>query len=576
MKASDAIAQLLAHKKINFGFELIGGMIAHLVDSINRLGKTKLLSVHHEQAAAFAAGGVARATDNTVLGVALGTSGPGATNLLTGISDCWLDNVPCLFITGQVNTNESKGDRQIKQQGFQELDIIKIVESITKYAVKIDCVESILPEINKAIGIALSGRPGPVLIDIPMNIQREEIDEIQLSSIIGDVDVQNNADYGVSNLACDITAIFNDLLAASKPLVLLGGGAVNNDLLCSFTAVLNELHIPYVASLKGSEKVTKNNAYLGMIGSYGTRVANYAIQNSDLLLVIGSRLDVRQTGSDCSDFARNARIIQIDIDKHQLNNRIKADCSLEIETSVFYQAFIKQIPLVDRNSDWLNLLRDKKERHYTNEYSELKLGPFDVFNLVNEKFKGVNAQFVCDVGNNQMWAAHTIQLDKGQKIHHSGGLGAMGFSIPTSLGVQMASNGPVVSFSGDGGAQLNIQELDIIARENLPILTIILNNKALGMVKNFQEMYFDGRDESTYWRKYSCNFVQIAQGYNMEAHRIENIAEFAAAIDSFLLNPRPVLLEIDMEYVNECRPRLSFGDKLDNQSPRNNDTLTAE
>ena len=151
MKASDAIAQLLAYKKINYGFELIGGMIAHLVDSINLLGKTKLLSVHHEQAAAFAAGGIARATDNVILGMALGTSGPGATNLVTGISDCWLDNVPCLFITGQVNTQEAKGDLQIKQQGFQELDIIKIVESITKYAVKIDCVERVLPEKNPQV-----------------------------------------------------------------------------------------------------------------------------------------------------------------------------------------------------------------------------------------------------------------------------------------------------------------------------------------------------------------------------------------------------------------------------------------
>ena len=148
---------------------------------------------------------------------------------------------------------------------------------------------------------------------------------------------------------------------------------------------------------------------------------------------------------------------------------------------------------------------------------------------------------------------------------------AMGFSIPTSLGVQVASKAPVVSFSGDGGAQLNIQELDVIAREQLPILTIVLNNKALGMVKNFQEMYFDGRDKSTYWRKYSCDFVQIARGYNMESHRVETIAELDVAIDAFLLNPRPILLEIDMEFVNECRPRLSFGDKLDKQSPRLND-----
>lgn len=564
MKASDGVARLLAYKKINFGFELIGGMIAHLVDSINLLGKTKLLSVHHEQAAAFAAGGVARATNNAILGVALGTSGPGATNLVTGIADCWLDNVPCLFLTGQVNTNEAKGEKLIKQQGFQELDIIKIVESITKYAVKIESVDMLLPEINKAIDIARSGRPGPVLIDIPMNMQREEIDKSQLEALIHSSVFHEQSNHDVF----DVASIYDELLAATKPLVLLGGGAVNHDLLGPFTAILTELHIPYVASLKGSEKIAEKPAYLGMIGSYGTRVGNYSLQNCDVLLVIGSRLDVRQTGSNCQDFARHARVIQIDIDPHQLNNRIKSTTALHMDVSSFYQEFIKQVPKIDRDNHWLNRLKDKKVFHYRNEYSDLKLGPFDVFDLVNTKFCGVDVQFVCDVGNNQMWAAHTIQLDNQQKIHHSGGLGAMGFSIPTSLGVQVASNVPVVSFSGDGGAQLNIQELDIIARENLPILTIILNNKALGMVKNFQEMYFDGRDESTYWRKYSCNFVEIARGYNMDSQRVETIAELGCAIDTFISNPRPFLLEIDMEFVNECRPRLSFGDKLDKQSPQ--------
>ena len=190
MKASDAVAELLAYKKVNFGFELIGGMITHLVDSINQLAKTKLVSVHHEQAAAFAAGGVARATDNNILGVALATSGPGATNLVTGISDCWLDNVPCLFLTGQVNQYESKGNRKIKQQGFQELDVTTLVSSITKYAVKIDHVDQLLPEINKAIDIARSGRPGPVLIDIPMNIQRETVNENQLHELMASSNIE--------------------------------------------------------------------------------------------------------------------------------------------------------------------------------------------------------------------------------------------------------------------------------------------------------------------------------------------------------------------------------------------------
>ncbi|HEN3589497.1 TPA: thiamine pyrophosphate-binding protein, partial [Yersinia enterocolitica] len=177
MKASDAIAHVLSANNVDFGFELIGGMIAHLVDSINLLGKTKLISVHHEQAAAFAAGGIARATNNKKLGLALGTSGPGATNLITGIADCWLDSSPCIFITGQVNTNELKGQRNIRQQGFQELDIVSIVQSITKYAYQIKNQDEIIPCLQQAIDIAISGRPGPVLIDIPMNLQRAELND---------------------------------------------------------------------------------------------------------------------------------------------------------------------------------------------------------------------------------------------------------------------------------------------------------------------------------------------------------------------------------------------------------------
>lgn len=566
MKASDALALLLANKKVYYGFELIGGMIAHIVDSINLLGKTKLISIHHEQAAAFAAGGIARATNNEILGVALGTSGPGATNLVTGIADCWLDSVPCVFITGQVNTYESKGNKQIRQQGFQELDIIKIVESITKYAVKIEHTSMLLPEVNKAINMAISGRPGPILIDIPMNIQRESVEESQLQEVLSEPYTENS--ICSSDLFADIAAIYDKLLTAQKPLVLFGGGALNTPLLPDFITKLEKLNIPYVASLKGKEKIPESLAYLGMIGSYGTRVANYAIQNADLLLVIGSRMDVRQTGSNCEDFARNAYIIQIDVDKHQLNNRIPTKMALEIDAHSFYEAILNQMTAKPVDNHWLNFLIEKKQHYYQDEYHEFNLSPFAIFHLVNEVFEHTNVQFTCDVGNNQMWAAHTLVLKNQQKMHHSGGLGAMGFSIPTSIGIQLASKVPVVSFSGDGGAQLNIQELDIIAREKLPILIIILNNKALGMVKNFQEMYFDGRDESTYWKQYSCDFVQIAKGYYIDAEKITNIADLKTAFEDFIANSRPMVLEVDLEFVNECRPRLSFGDKLDEQSPK--------
>ena len=565
MKASDAVAKLLYLNNITVGFELIGGMIAHLVDSINQLGQINLISLHHEQAAAFAAGGVARATNNKKIGLALGTSGPGATNLITGIADCWLDNYPCVFITGQVNTYELKGDKNIRQQGFQELGIVSLVSSITKFAVQIETLEDLLPEIQKAINIAKEGRPGPVLIDIPMDLQREEID-INFNGILKLV----NCSIEKSTIAVahfDFKKV-NKLLSESKrPLFLIGGGACNESLFTDWQEKISQLGIPHVASLKGSEKTTFVSGYLGLIGAYGTRVANYAVQNADLLVVLGSRLDVRQTGANVGDFARNAKnIIQIDIDTNQLNNRVVTQLGINSSCNSYFNDFINS-DLQVSCADWLETLKCLFSETFKDEYPEFKLSPFQLVKTISEAFKGHKAHFIPDVGNHQMWVAHTLLLDEGQKIHHSAGLGAMGFSLPTAIGIQSVTNDFVISISGDGGFHLNIQELDVIARDQLPILIIILNNHALGMVKNFQDMYFDGRNKPTYWDGYSCSFETIGKAYNIESHNISAINAFNLLIKDYIENPRPLLIEISMENINSCKPRLAFGKPIDEQYP---------
>ncbi|MEA3234838.1 thiamine pyrophosphate-binding protein [Pseudomonas mosselii] len=565
MKASDAVAKVLADSNVLYGFELIGGMIAHLVDSINLLGKTKLVSMHHEQGAAFAASAVARATDHKVMGVALGTSGPGATNLITGIADCWLDSHPCLFLTGQVNTHELKGDRPIRQQGFQELDSVALVSSITKYAYQVTHVDELIPCLLKAIRIAREGRPGPVLLDIPMDIQRAEIDDGVLDQLLSSWSAESAAVGAQQRRFDDVWTL---LASARRPVFLIGGGAVNVSGFDQWLSEVDRLGIPHVASLKGAEKLTASEHYLGMLGAYGTRAANHAVQHCDLLVVFGSRMDVRQTGAKTETFAANAHIVQFDLEQGQLDNRVKAQQSIQADLKTVFADFSARADaFTPAPQDWRARLAEVFEQSFVDEYTTWSVSPFALLSSLNELTAGRALDYVADVGNNQMWAAHTLRLSPGQAMHHSGGLGTMGFAIPAAVGACIAADKPVIVITGDGGAQLNIQELDIIAREQLPILTIVMNNHSLGMVRGFQEMYFEGRNSSTYWQGYTSQFQALGAAYGIHSLSVADLDAFKAAVADFLAGGKPMLIEVLMPDARECRPRLEFGRPIDEQSP---------
>lgn len=566
MKASDAVAKFLARHDINYCFELIGGMITHLIDSISLEGKTHIVSMHHEQGAAFAAEGIARQSRGKKLAVAMGTSGPGATNLITGIGSCWFDSVPCLFITGQVNTNELRGRRAIRQQGFQEMDVVEVVRSITKFATRIDQVEDLLPMLHLALSTALSGRMGPVLIDIPNNIQRMDLDNAIVEEWLARPLAIGEQAPALSVVA--ITAVLSLCKSARSPLVLIGGGARWADSLPGWLQRLGEFSVPYVTTLMGHEQVAQSPAYFGMIGSYGCRAANWAVQNCDLLLVLGSRLDVRQTGADVDDFARCAKVIQVDIDPAQLNNRVQVDCSLVADTESFLRIFPPPSKLfASVSSTWLGEVAAVRQQTEQDEYPDWPISPARLFGTVNRVFHDMAVDYVCDVGNHQMWAANLIRLSSRQSIHYSGGMGAMGFALPAAIGINLGSNAKTIVFTGDGSLQINIQELDTIVRMNLNITVIVLNNFFLGMVKNFQDMYFDGRNRSTA-EGYSCpSFAAVGKAYGLHAVAVDNIADAERAIVDLHDSVGPVLIEIIMKGASECRPRLAFGSGLDKQYP---------
>ncbi|HLP97578.1 MAG TPA: thiamine pyrophosphate-binding protein [Sideroxyarcus sp.] len=568
MKASDALARFLAVHQVHTCFELVGGMITHMLDSLAESKQFNIISMHHEQSAAFAAEGVARYSKGKVVAVAMGTSGPGATNLITGIGDCWFDSVPCLFITGQVNTRELKGERAIRQQGFQEMDIVEVVRSLTKYAVRVDRPEDLLPELHKAMSAMLSGRFGPVLLDIPNDVQRAEIPDALVEKWLS-LPLEIDASHDVT--ADDLKLLQALCRSAQRPLICIGGGARWADAMDGWLAAADTLGIPYVSTLMGHERVVARSNYFNMIGSYGNREANWAVQNCDLLIVVGARLDVRQTGSDVEDFARNAKVVQIDIDPAQLNNRVHADLNICATAESLFKAFqldAGSFPKLDNS--WLAALSAQRDKAAHNEYADWEISPSELFKQLNRILAGQPVDYVCDVGNHQMWAAQSLRLSSGQAVHYSGGMGAMGFAFPAALGIAIQSRNKVVVITGDGSMQINIQELDTLNRLGLDVTIIVMNNVVLGMVKNFQDMYFDGRDQSTKKGYSSPSFTDIATAYGVKAHRVASAAELEQTLPLITVHKGPLLIEVMMEGATECRPRLAFGSRLDEQFPKLN------
>lgn len=547
MKSSDFIIEELYRNGATKIFGYIGGMIAHLVDSIYKNPNVEMVNTITEQGAGFAAEGYARANDT--FSVAIATSGPGATNLITPIANCYFDSTPVLFITGQVNTYEYRKYPNIRQNGFQETNIVDMVKPVTKYAKMITNVEDVKYEIQKAINIMLSGRKGPVLLDIPMDIQRLEVDEKTLKEYVCPQEKE---------IKTNVEDIAKTIKAATKPLVLVGNGVSLANAKEELKSFLNKSEIPIVESLHGVNCITdcENNA--GLIGTYGNRYGNLALADCDMLLVLGARLDIRQTGSDLSVF-ENKNIIQVDIDENELACDKLKKTAIKSDIKVF----LKELNNFDFElniDDWKKQICDWK-----NKYDDSSKH-FSVANKFLSKvfeYSRENDVFTADVGQNQMWAAQSAKLKDGQKFFSSGGHGCMGFALPAGIGASFKNRCIVIS--GDGGMQMNLQELEIIKRRNLPVKIIVMNNSNLGMVRTFQELYFDGRTASTVWDYSAPNFAQIANAYGINAKTVNINDDFD--LSEILSNDEPFLLNVKMDLKTEVEPRLQFGNPINKQHP---------
>lgn len=554
MKTSDYIVEYLIDKGITDVFGYPGGMVTHLMDSFSKY--TYRINAHvtyNEQGAAMAACGYAQVSGK--LGVAYATSGPGATNMITGICNAYMDSIPTLFITGQVNSFEQKGELKVRQRGFQETDIVSMVSSATKFAVQVNDAKKIKYYLDKAFYIANSGRKGPVLLDIAMDVTRTDINPEELEGFKPDYEDKKNF---------DIQSIMPLIAKAKRPVLLLGNGVARDNITdASWKNTLNQLAIPVVTSMIAVDIQEGLKKCYGFIGAYGDRTANFVVAKSDLVIAVGARLDVRQVGAKRENFAPDSTLIRVDIDPNELEYRVHNDeIGIVADANEFLNALLKGWPESDYKA-WISVCDEIRTHLYGADDRKSNDFVRAISKLIPE-----NAVVTTDVGQNQVWVAQSFNLSKGQRILFSGGHGAMGYSLPASMGAVLANKQPVFSFTGDGGIQMNIQELQMIARERLPIKIILFNNNALGMIRHFQEMYFkDNYFQTTPDGGFtSPDFEKLATAYRIQYKSITEIDE-VNGLKEILSNKQPALVEVKLMENTYVFPKLEYGKPNQDQEP---------
>ena len=581
MKLSDYVVAFLQKKGIRHFFGYQGTMIAHLVDSIERNPDTENHSSYNEQGAAFAACGYAQAKEECACAYA--TSGPGAVNLLSGVADAYYDSLPVIFLTGQLNTYEYSGIKGLRQQGFQETDIVAMAKPITKYAVQIRDAEDIVTELNKAYHIATTGRRGPVLIDLPMNIQRGEVEnpvyDMEFEEDVCGVEMKEAVETASAHILHGtdeaVRAICDELEQAKRPVIMLGHGvdsAVSQQKLIRFA---RSRQIPIITSVLAKSVLAYDDPQnFGCIGgAYGHRYANMiANAKSDLLLCFGISLCTRQIGTKVNEFAKGAKIIRIDLDPYNLQRNIHENGENEIkilaETGTLIQALDK-VPCREQEgiSDWMVVCSEIRENLQAVDDALPERYPNRMIGELSDMLKDTGAIAV-DVGQHMVWSYQSFKNREGQKLLFSGGHGAMGYALPAAIGAYYATGKPTACICGDGAFQMNIQELEWVKRENLPVKIMVMNNEALGMIRHLQRDYFDclfaGTTDGCGFA--SCDFSKVAAAYGIPSCRMhcEDVKEEAP---QFMEGQGPKLLEVMLEHGTFAYPKTCLGEPIHNQQP---------
>lgn len=562
MKVSDYILNFLKGIGTKNVFVVTGAAIADLIDSFSRIDDINYVAMVHEQGATFAAETLTKVSGE--LGVTMVTSGPGGTNLVTGIANCWYDSIPNLFITGQINSAFLRSDLSIRQVGFQENDIVSIVKPITKYAKLITDARDIRKILEEAVYLANEGRPGPVLIDIPMNIQRQVID---IDSLVGFEVPENN--FILEEELLD--SIIEKLNISERPVLLVGGGVRLSNAIDELRNLAEMLRIPCFPTWNALDIIdSENEFYGGRIGTYGGPGRNFAIQNSDLLLSIGCRMSGRITGGVVESFARNAFKIIIDIDEANVSilQTVKGDYNIKCDAKFFIQALINRIKDYNKlilNSHELWLLKTKE---WCKKYDPAIIEHNVIDNTVNpyifmselSKVASKNAVIVADCGGNIVVTSQAFKTKKDQRLCSSNGNSPMGYSFAGAIGAYFADpTRQIICIIGDGGFTMNIQELQTIKNYNIPIKTFILNNHVYGIIKAFQDTNLEGRYLASGPDGYKPpDFIRISNAYDVDTKLIENSDELIDGIKFVLDFDGPIVCDVNMNEFFTYQPRI-FG-----------------
>ncbi len=550
ISGSEAIVRCLLAEGVDVLYGYPGGAIMPVYDELYKYqDEIHHVLTRHEQGATHAAQGYARISGK--VGVAMATSGPGATNLVTGIADAQIDSTPMVCITGQV------GSHLLGSDAFQETDIVGISTPVTKWNHQITKASEIPEVMAKAFYIAKSGRPGPVLVDITKDAQFEEFD-FQYKKCEG---VRSYNPVPKTNPA-SIEAAAQLINAAKKPMVIWGQGVILSKAEEQLKAVIEKAGIPSAWTILGASAIpTSHLLNIGMVGMHGNYAPNVLTNECDVLIAIGMRFDDRVTG-DLSRYAKQAKVIHFEIDPSEIDKNVKTDVAVlgDAKTSL-----TELLPLLNKNahSEWLQKFKDlyaiefekviKEELHPTKE--ELTMG--EVINEINVQSEG-KAAIVSDVGQHQMIACRYAEFNQTKSNITSGGLGTMGFALPAAIGAKMAApERDVVAIIGDGGYQMTIQELGTIFQTKIPVKIVVLNNEFLGMVRQWQQLFFDKRYAST--EMTNPDFITIAKGYHIEATRVTKREELATAVANMMASKDAYFLEVCVSKENNVFPMVPSG-----------------